>query len=186
MLADFSLARLSICLCHLGRCGLAGLRQELLVLVVAPRKYFPVPRHGKALLVACVDLANLFVFQCFDLRRTVLNGDDLVFGRGMLAAVAVQPVDFDLASLPQAELAEVVPAPRVNLAGRVECDDVGASSSDLDDRGARVAVLRNEFDLTYLVLGVVHPHRVTCAPKDVLLAAEVVPVVVRVVALLST
>ena len=91
-----------------------------------------------------------------------------------------------MASLTQAKLAEVVPAPGVNLAGRIECDDVGASSGNLNDWGARIAVFRNEFDFADLILGILRPTTITCASKDVRLAAEVVPVVERVMALLST
>ena len=63
---------------------------------------------------------------------------------------------------------------------------MGASSGDLDDSGIRVAApISSEFDLTHLVLDIVHPSWVR-ASKDVLLAAEVVPIVVRVMAWFAT
>ena len=121
LLAELLFTRLSIGLCNVSCCRLAVLRlkQELLVLVVAPCKHFALFSHSKALLVTCVDLADLFLFQGLHLGGTLLNGDDMLFTCCVLATVAIQLVDLDLPSLAQAELAKVVSAPGVNLPGRV-------------------------------------------------------------------
>lgn len=92
-------ARFAVGLGESTRSGRAWIDQKLLVLVIAPREYLAVSCHGEALLVTCVDLANLLVLQRPDLCRPVLDGDDLLFGLGVLAAVAVEDVDFDVAGL---------------------------------------------------------------------------------------
>ena len=118
-LAKVFFASLRIGFRKLGRGRSTLIDQELLVFVVTPPEDFSIPCHSKALLVACVDLANLLVFQRLDLCRTVLNRDSLVFVGSMLAPIAVQLVNFDLTSLAEAELAVVVSAPRVNLSASI-------------------------------------------------------------------